>query len=197
MHKHYERVRIAEAKETPVTYFSRLGTYLEITVLTCILGDTVMASSARIFFAGVGTTFVILGVGFGSGLLMANSALKERSGYQARTIAELPSAVRVILPTTAEAAQPPQPPQQTSQQAPVVDSAPEPVQATQPEKRIEKPDAKKAEAEVRERRKRYAERKSRREAARAKQRLEPREHEEAPVMAFGGDATSRLVMFGN
>ena len=48
---------------------------------------------------------------------MANSALKEPSGYQARTTAELPSPVRVILPTTAEAAQPPQPPQQTSQQA--------------------------------------------------------------------------------
>ncbi|MBR1152326.1 hypothetical protein [Bradyrhizobium sp. JYMT SZCCT0428] len=150
--ENFKRVRAggAAAKETPVTYFSRPGTYREMTVLTCILGDTVMASSARIFFAGVGTTFVILGVGFGSGLLMANSALKERSGYQARTAAELPSPVRVILPTTAEAAQPPQPPQQTSQQAAMVDPAPaEPVQAAQPEKRAEKPDAKKAEAEVR------------------------------------------------
>lgn len=156
-----------------------------------------MASSARIFFAGVGTTFVILGVGFGSGLLMANSALKDHSGYQARTTAELPSPVRVILPTTAEAAQPPQPPQQTSRQAAVVDSAPEPVQAAQPEKRVEKPDAKKAEADARERRKRYAERKLKREAARAKQRLEPREHEEGRVMAFGGDDTSRVALFGN
>ena len=155
-----------------------------------------MASSARIFFAGVGTTFVILGVGFGSGLLMANSALKDHSGYQARTTAELPSPVRVILPTTAEAAQPPQPPQQTSQQAAVVDPAPEPVQAAQPEKRVEKPDAKKAE-EVRERRKRYAERKLKREAARARQRLETRERDEAPVMAFGGDDNSRVALFGN
>ncbi|MET3839910.1 hypothetical protein [Bradyrhizobium sp. OAE829] len=156
-----------------------------------------MASSARIFFAGVGTTFVILGVGFGSGLLMANSALKEPSGYQARTTTELLSPVRVILPTTAEAAQPPQPPQQTSQQAAVVGPAPEPVQAAQPEKRAEKPDAKKAEAEVRERRKRYAERKLKREAARAKQRPETREHEEGRVMAFGGDDSSRVALFGN
>ena len=50
-----------------------------------------MASSARIFFAGVGTTFLILGAGFGGGLLMANSALKEPTGYQAKAKAE-PSA---------------------------------------------------------------------------------------------------------
>ena len=30
-----------------------------------------MASNARIFLAGVGTTFIILGAGFGGGLLMA------------------------------------------------------------------------------------------------------------------------------
>lgn len=152
-----------------------------------------MASSARIFFAGVGTTFVILGAGFGGGLMMANSALNERGGYQARTAPELPSPVRVILPTTAEAAQPPQPPQQTS----VAQPAPEPAQAAEPEKRIDKPDARKAEADVRERRKRHAERKARREAARAQQRLERRQHEEAPVMAFGGDDNSRLMLFGN
>ena len=79
----------------------------------------------------------------------------------------------------------------------MVDPAPEPVQAAQPEKRVEKPDAKKAEAEVRERRKRYAERKLKREAARARQRLETRERDEAPVMAFGGDDTSRVALFGN
>jgi hypothetical protein len=31
-----------------------------------------MASNARIFFAGVGTTFVILAVGFSGGLILAN-----------------------------------------------------------------------------------------------------------------------------
>ena len=69
-----------------------------------------MASSTRMFFAGVGNTFAILGVGSGGGLLMADSALKEPAGYQARATAEPPSPVRVILPTTAEAAQPMQPP---------------------------------------------------------------------------------------
>jgi outer membrane biosynthesis protein TonB len=160
---------------------------------TYIVGDTVMASSARIFFAGVGTTFVILGVGFGGGLLLAKSALKEPTGYQARATAEPPSPIRVVLPASAEAAQPPQPPQQVA----AVESAPEPVKEVQPEKRVEKVDTKKAEAEVRERRKRYAERKAKREAARARQQLEARARVDTPVMAFGGDDTSRLGLFGN
>ena len=41
-----------------------------------------MASNARIFLAGVGTTFIILGVGFGGGLLMANSAFEQPTGYR-------------------------------------------------------------------------------------------------------------------
>ena len=36
-----------------------------------------MSSNARVFFAGVGTTFVILAVGFGTGLMMASSTLQE------------------------------------------------------------------------------------------------------------------------
>ncbi len=35
-----------------------------------------MASNARIFFAGVGTTFVILAIGFGGGAMLAKSALQ-------------------------------------------------------------------------------------------------------------------------
>ena len=48
----------------------------------CITGDTVMALNAGIFFAGMGTTLIILGTGFGGGLTMATSALKEPIGYQ-------------------------------------------------------------------------------------------------------------------
>ena len=36
-----------------------------------------MSSNARVFFAGVGTTFVILAVGFGTGLMMASSTLQD------------------------------------------------------------------------------------------------------------------------
>jgi type IV secretory pathway VirB10-like protein len=142
-----------------------------------------MASNARSFFAGVGTTFVILSFGFGGGLLMANSALKTPT-QQSRSSAELLNPVRVILPTTAEAAQPPQMP---IQQVAAVE--PEPVKA--PENRVEKVDTKKAEMEARERRRHKAERKAR-QVARAKRQVEPREA--APVMAFGGDSFSP---FGN
>ena len=38
-----------------------------------------MTSHARIFFAGVGTTFVILAIGFGGGVLLATSAVKDNS----------------------------------------------------------------------------------------------------------------------
>jgi outer membrane biosynthesis protein TonB len=153
-----------------------------------------MASSAR--FAGVGTTFVILGAGFGGGLFMASSALKEPT-HQARA-AEAPSPVRVILPTSGEAAQPTPPLQQVAAVEPAPAQSPVPLKAAPPEKRGEKVDTRKAEIEVRERRKRYAERKARREL-RAQQQLETREREQAPVMASGGDEPrqSSFNFFGN
>ena len=43
-----------------------------------------MATTTGAFFAGIGTTFVVLAFGFGGGLMMAKSALHEPSGYQAR-----------------------------------------------------------------------------------------------------------------
>ena len=147
-----------------------------------------MATNARIFFAGVGTTFVILGIGFGGGLFMANSALKEPAAYRTRAIAEPSSPVRVVLLNSAEAAQPAepsQPSQQASPQVAAVEPPSEQVKVVPPEKHVEQIDTRKAEA--RERRKRYAERKAKREAARARQQMEPRERVDAPVMAFGGD----------
>ena len=156
-----------------------------------------MASSARIFFAGVGTTFLILGVGFGGGLFMANSALKEL-GNQPKSRVEQAAPARIILPTTAQAAEAPksqEPVQQAAAVEPVASPPPEPVKA-QPEKKVEKVDTKKAEIEVRERRKRYAERKARREATRARQQMEARVREQVPVMAFGSDESQR-GFFGN
>jgi hypothetical protein len=144
----------------------------------------VMASNAGIFFAGVGTTFIILGAGFGGGVMLANSALDKPAEYQSRASAEPQSPVRVVLPAPAVAAQPPEQPQQiaAAPQPPI-----QPVQETQPlgEKQASKTGAKKAQAE---RRKRYAERKARRQAEKAKrQQSEPSDYQEAPVMAFGGD----------
>jgi outer membrane biosynthesis protein TonB len=132
-----------------------------------------MASNAGIFFAGVGTTFVILGAGFGAGLFMAKSALQDPTNYQARvTSPEPPAPVRVILPSTAEAAQTPHPPVQQVAAAPEPASPPQPqvqqmkeVRAAPVEKHTDKVDTRKAEVEERERRKRYAERKAKRLAA--------------------------------
>jgi type IV secretory pathway VirB10-like protein len=182
--------------------FSRTGTYLEIVAFDPINGDAAMASNAGIFFAGVGSTFFILGAGFGGGLMMAKSALKEPTGYQSRVSAEPPSPARIILPTSAEAAQPPQPPQQIDA------TPPEPpiqlVKETQPalEKQIDKADSRKAEAEQRQRRKRYAERKAKLQAERAKrqQQIEYAERQEVPVVAFGGDEhrqSGGVGFFGN
>jgi outer membrane biosynthesis protein TonB len=157
-----------------------------------------MASKAGVFFAGVGTTFIILGAGFGGGLMMATSALKEPTGFQNRASAGPPSPVRVILPSTAEAAQPPEPSQQI-----VTAPEPPPLQPmkeaqTPVEKQIEKVNTRKAEAEQRERRKRYVERKAKRQAERAnrQQQIEQRGHQEAPIMAFGGDEPRRSGGFG-
>jgi hypothetical protein len=159
-----------------------------------------MATSTGAFFAGIGTTFVVLAVGFGGGLMMAKSALKEPGGYQTRAASEALTPVRVILPNSAETAQEPQ--QQAS-------PPPEPAtqQAIQPAKQVqasvEKADTRKPEAEERERKRRYAERKARRQAeARAREQRRqqhPREREDAPVMAFGGDSSPRFGggLFGN
>ena len=144
-----------------------------------------MATSTSTFFAGIGTTFVVLAIGFGGGLMMTKSALKEPGGYQAR--AEIPNPVRVILPTSAEAAQPPQLPASTSE--PVAQpEAPKQVQAIP-----EKPDGRKLEAEERDRKRRYAEQKAKRLAqARARQQREQRHGQEnAPIMAFGWDTSER------
>ena len=151
-----------------------------------------MSSNARIFFAGVGTTFVILAVGFGGGLIMTKSALKEPAGYQARANTESIMPVRVILPASAEAAQPPPPSAAavaTPEPQPQVQPSIKEVQAPA-EKQVEKVDARKAEAEERGRRRRYAEHRAKKlAAARARQQLESPMHErpEPGIMAFGGD----------
>jgi outer membrane biosynthesis protein TonB len=165
-----------------------------------------MSSKMRIFFAGVGTTFAILAVGFGGGLIMAKSALKEPAGYRARanTEAIMPAImpVRVILPASAEAAQPPQP-------SAAAVAPPEPQPRVQPsvkevqapvEKQVEKADARKAEAEDRKRHRRYAEHKARKiAAARARQQQEPqtRERSEPGIMAFGGEPRFGGGFLGN
>jgi hypothetical protein len=159
-----------------------------------------MATSSGAFFAGMGTTLVVLAVGLGGGLMMAKSAVKESGGYQTRTASEALTPVRVILPNSAEAAQPPQ---QQASSLPEPAAQPNLQPAKQVQAPVEKADTRKPEAEERERKRRYAERKARRQAeARAREQREqqkPREREDAPILAFSGDSAPRFGggFFGN
>jgi len=162
-----------------------------------------MASNVRIFFAGVGTTFILLGVGFGGGLMMAKSALEEPTGDRSRASSELPPA-RVILPSTTEAALPPQTPKE--QQVVAASSEPAPQPQAQPAKevvqalvqqQVDKVDTQKAKAEERARRKRVADRKAKRLAEKAMhQHVEPDERSRGAVMAFGSDEPRQSGGFG-
>lgn len=60
-----------------------------------------MSSSARIFLAVVTS---ILALGFGGGLMLAQSAIKQPSDYQIRAGSGQAPAVRVILPASSEPA---------------------------------------------------------------------------------------------
>ena len=158
-----------------------------------------MATNTGAFFVGVGTTFAILAVGFGGGLMMAKTAVEPRPEQLARAPRETSQPVRVILPASAEPAQPPQPSTTTVADQPM---PPPPVrsinEASVPEKALEKVDTRKAELEERDRRKRSAEQKARRLAERAKrkQQMEQGEYRNPPVMAFGGDEPRQSGGFG-
>jgi type IV secretory pathway VirB10-like protein len=125
-----------------------------------------MVSAARILFAGIGTIFVILAIGIGGGLMLARTALKESAGYQAPANTESTASVRVMLPSSAQAAQPPRPDVAAvptpDPQTPVPPSVKQ-VQAPTG-KQVGQVDTRKAQAQERERRRRYAERKARRHA---------------------------------
>ena len=163
-----------------------------------------MSSNARVFFAGVGTTFVILAVGFGTGLMMASSTLQDTTARAGSTSVRLAPA-RVILPASAEPPQQAQSlrPEQTTTANTASESQPQAQQAKEAqaplEKQVDKPDTRRAErAEQRERR-RSAERKAKKIAiARARQQLEQQSRERAPaVMAFGGNEQPHMGFFGN
>jgi hypothetical protein len=160
-----------------------------------------MPSNARIFFAGVGTTFVILAVGFGGGLMLASSTLPEPAG-RSPSASERLSPVRVVLPTSAEPARPPQPTQPTTV---LPESEPKAQQAKEGaapvERQVEETITRKDEVGKREHRGRSAERRAKKlAAARARQQLfeQQRRAREPGIMAFGGDEQPRISgFFGN
>ena len=160
-----------------------------------------MASSANMFFAGVGTTFLILAVGFGGGLMLAQSALQDappQTRASSESTSSESSGVRVILPASAEPA-----PQSTAAvPAPAPAPPPQPAQHLQApvQTQVEPTEVKKSERDLRaERRKRQAERvrkMERRELNRAPQRIE-QDRQDVGIVAFGGDQPRMGSFFGN
>jgi hypothetical protein len=164
-----------------------------------------MASSARIFLAGVGTTFAILAVGFGGGILMTNSTLSGTSA-QKHAGSEPLAAARIVHPNSAEPAlqvaasvptEPTPAPQPATQAA---DSA---VPVTAPNLLAPAASASQSPIEERlktrrelrtERRQRYAERR----ALRHQRQLVSPDQREPGIVAFDRDASQpRTGFFGN
>jgi hypothetical protein len=141
----------------------------------------IMTSSRRIFFAGVGTTFLILGMGFGGGLMMANSALKEPTpSYALPNVGKTP--VRVVLPTTAE---PPQPQGQPQPQQVAAGGKPPVAEALKDTgKRAESVDFRNTDED---RGRGSSERKAKQQAEKLRQQQLQRRGKDAPLIAFGGD----------
>jgi len=161
-------------------------------------------SNVSMFFAGVGTTALLLGAGFGGGLMLAKTAMEPASQTRATAADRLPPA-RVVLPASIETASVPSEPlpsapsapqQQVPSQIPAKELWVEP---TELDRRSNRAEQKKAVAEDRERRRRYAERKARRQVERAKPRQDQAPRQEQPgIMAFGTNDEPRLGgFFGN
>ena len=158
-----------------------------------------MASSARIFFAGVGTTFAILAVGFGGGVLMANSTFSGPSA-QKQAVSESPAAVRIVHPNSAEpavpvaASAPTEPPHAPSPELATQAAPATSASETQSSVQSQVEERLKTGREMRaDRRQRYAERRARRH----QHRLESPDPREPRIMAFDGDPPPRTWFFGN
>ena len=154
-----------------------------------------MASNAVVFFAGVGTTFVILTAGFGSGLVFTKAAFDDMRA-PTRADPRPPPSVRVILPAYGEPAPsatsvPDQPPTEATLATPdqSVREAPTPVA------QVFTPDSRMVERNLRTERRKQTERKARKvAAARARQEMKAQTQLAPSVMAFGGDGPH---FFGN
>ena len=165
-----------------------------------------MATRAPTFFAGVGTTIVILAAGFGGGLMMARTTLEPNVAASGRSVTDRLPPARVVLSASAEAA----PREAQVAAVPVPEAAPpapllvqtHDVQATvekekEKDKQAERAERRKAEADERERRKRVAARRATREAARmAKQQEQQQRPQQPGIMAFD-DAQPRAGFSGN
>ena len=155
-----------------------------------------MASNAVVFFAGVGTTFVILTAGFSSGLVFTKAAFDDTRA-DTRADPRPPPSVRVILPAYGEPA-PSAIPVSDQPQTEATLATPEAQtvrEAPTPAAHVSAPDPRTVERNLRAERRKQAERKVRKlAAARARQEMKAQTHPAPSVMAFGGDGPH---FFGN
>ena len=155
-----------------------------------------MASNAVAFFAGVGTTFVILTAGFSSGLVFTKAAFDDTRAAT-RADPRPPPSVRVILPAYGEPA-PSAIPVSDQPQTEATLATPEAQtvrEAPTPAAHVSAPDPRTVERNLRAERRKQAERKARKvAAARARQEMKAQTHQAPRVMAFGGDGPH---FFGN
>lgn len=153
-----------------------------------------MATNTSTFFAGVGTTFVVLALGFSGGMILTRTIAGPPPEQHAR--APRDPSMRVILPASAEPAQPPQLSPMISETAPPSPTQSPVKETVLPETTVQKVDTRKA--EERERRKQSAERKAKRLADRAKrqQQFELSQGHEAPIVAFDGNEPRQSGGFG-
>lgn len=183
-----------------------------------------MASTTSIFFAGVGTSLLLIGAGFGSGLLLGQAAVDVPQ--KSRTVgsqSNVPPPAKVILPAmttaspsasqTVEAAAPMRPaqaePEPTAEPTPVKDvqeqAGEREKQARQHVEREKQQAARKVAAH--ERRKRYALQKAARRHQQGQQQQQltaqqqemPRQSEQPRVLAFGRSEgpNQQIGFFGN
>ena len=155
-----------------------------------------MASNAVVFFAGVGTTFVILTAGFSSGLVFTKAAFDDTRAAT-RADPRPPPSVRVILPAYGEPA-PSAIPVSDQPQTEATLATPEAQtvrEAPTPAAHVSAPDSRTVERNLRAERRMQAERKARKVAAtKARQEMKAQTRHPSNVMAFGGDGPH---FFGN
>jgi hypothetical protein len=170
-----------------IAYFSRIGTLAETRAFVSQEETAAMATNTSTFFAGMGTTIFILALGFGGGLLVAKTVMAPPFEQQARAPIQLP--MRVILPASADPAQPPQLSPTTAETVSPPPLQPPIKEAVLPVTTVEKVDTRKAETEERAHRKRSAERKTKRLAAEKAKRQQQIEQGQGqmPIVAFGSD----------
>ena len=165
-----------------------------------------MATRERIFFSGVATAALLIGIGFGGGILLGRAALEPvQHASQPKLAAKSLPPARVVLPAPTEMApSPPAPasaplvqaattlePQPTSPQdhshvasVNAVESARQAEHRREAEKKAEAAERRKKAAE-RDRHKRYVEKKAQQEAALDQQAQEQRQQVRKPAGPFG------------